>query len=199
MQRAPWQYSANADRTPNRTTRSAEAGFCRERRNRKRLNPTNERETSRRILTGQRTSRRQADVGILEASPYERKSVPGRARSAIRHRRGVLPFSNRLQETADFLEDGQARDPDAEHGSVRRRRHRRIPVKARRRAEAKRRPGTPILITANVFVVGEHHRLRDAAVNAIYDKLKSEGPVKWSILHFAGDDAAALDKARGAE
>ncbi len=60
------------------------------------------------------------------------------------------------------------------------------------RGLAERRPGTPILLTANVFVMGEHHRLRDAAVRAIYDKLKSEDPVKWSILHFAGDDAAAL-------
>ncbi len=40
--------------------------------------------------------------------------------------------------------------------------------------------------------MGEDHRQRDAAVNAIYDKLKSEGPVKWSILHFTVDDAAAL-------
>ena len=60
------------------------------------------------------------------------------------------------------------------------------------RGLAERRPGVPILLTANVFVMGEEARARDAAVRAVYEKLKAEDPEKWSILHFAGDDAAAL-------
>ena len=60
------------------------------------------------------------------------------------------------------------------------------------RGLAARRPGVPILLTANAWVLGSEARRRDAAVRAIFDKLKVEDPARWSALHFAGDDAAAL-------
>ena len=60
------------------------------------------------------------------------------------------------------------------------------------RGLAARRPGVPILLTANAWVLGSEARRRDAAVRAVFDKLKAEDPVRWSALHFAGDDAAAL-------
>ena len=60
------------------------------------------------------------------------------------------------------------------------------------RGLAARRPGVPILLTANRFVMGDEARRRDAAVRAVFDKLKAEDPAAWSHLHFAGDDAAAL-------
>ena len=60
------------------------------------------------------------------------------------------------------------------------------------RGLAARRPGVPILLTANRFVMGAEARRRDAAVRAVFDKLKAEDPAAWSHLHFAGDDAAAL-------
>ena len=60
------------------------------------------------------------------------------------------------------------------------------------RGLAARRPGVPILLTANAWVLGSEARRRDAAVRAVFDKLKAEDPVRWSALHFAGDDAASL-------
>ena len=57
---------------------------------------------------------------------------------------------------------------------------------------AERRPGVPILLTANRFVMGDEARRRDAAVRAVYDKLKAEDSRAWDNLHFAGDDADAL-------
>ena len=50
----------------------------------------------------------------------------------------------------------------------------------------------PILLTANRFVMGDEARRRDAAVRAVYDKLKAEDSRAWDGLHFAGDDADAL-------
>ncbi|MBQ6923084.1 MAG: hypothetical protein IJQ73_00445 [Kiritimatiellae bacterium] len=60
------------------------------------------------------------------------------------------------------------------------------------RGLAARRPGVPILLTANVWVQGAEARRRDAAMRAVFDKLKAEDPALWSALHFAGDEAAAL-------
>ncbi|MBR3085193.1 MAG: hypothetical protein IKH04_02195 [Kiritimatiellae bacterium] len=55
-----------------------------------------------------------------------------------------------------------------------------------------RRPGVPILLTANAWVLGPEARRRDAAVRDLVAKLKAEDPARWSSLHFAGDDTSAL-------
>ena len=60
------------------------------------------------------------------------------------------------------------------------------------RGLAGRRPGVPILLTANCFVMGDEARRRDAAVREVFDRLRAEDPVKWACLHFAGDDMATL-------
>ena len=60
------------------------------------------------------------------------------------------------------------------------------------RGLAERRPGVPILLTANAWVMGGEARKRDAFVRDLVAKLKAEDPAKWASLHFAGDDADAL-------
>ena len=60
------------------------------------------------------------------------------------------------------------------------------------RGLAERRPGVPILLTANAWVMGGEARRRDAFVRDLAAKFKAEDPVRWASLHFAGDDAAAL-------
>ena len=60
------------------------------------------------------------------------------------------------------------------------------------RGLAERRPGVPILLTANAWVMGGEARRRDAFVRDLVAKLKAEDPARWASLHFAGDDATAL-------
>ncbi|MBR1837496.1 MAG: SGNH/GDSL hydrolase family protein [Kiritimatiellae bacterium] len=59
------------------------------------------------------------------------------------------------------------------------------------RGLAERRPGVPILLLANRYVMGAEARARDAGVRAAFDRLRS-GAGTVPGLHFAGDDAAAL-------
>ncbi len=60
------------------------------------------------------------------------------------------------------------------------------------RGLAERRPSVPILLTANVWVMGGEARRRDAFVRDLVARLKAEDPAKWALLHIAGDDASAL-------
>ena len=60
------------------------------------------------------------------------------------------------------------------------------------RGLAARRPGVPILLTANAWVMGTEARRRDAFVRDLVATLKNEDPDRWATLHFAGDDASAL-------
>lgn len=51
----------------------------------------------------------------------------------------------------------------------------------------RRRPDTPIVVTANGWIADEDHHERARHIKAIYRKLKAEDPVRWRRLSFAGD------------
>lgn len=56
----------------------------------------------------------------------------------------------------------------------------------------RRRPETPILVTANGWVFDDDYRARAAHVKAVYAKLKAEDPVKWKKFRFAGDYGSGI-------
>lgn len=50
-----------------------------------------------------------------------------------------------------------------------------------------RRPGVPIVLTANAWIFNARHRESAALIRGIWQKLRSENPDEWSNLYFTGD------------
>ena len=50
-----------------------------------------------------------------------------------------------------------------------------------------RRPGVPIVLTANGWIFNQRQRESAALIRGIWQKLRAEDPAEWADLHFTGD------------
>ena len=50
-----------------------------------------------------------------------------------------------------------------------------------------RRPGVPIVLTANGWIFNTRHRESAALIRGIWQKLRAEDPAEWANLYFTGD------------